>query len=586
MLSWVFLGTLLTLCAVLGVLQYRWIDEVSVAARERLRGSLQASLFRIGFDLNSEISAAWRALSPAVSEDDPQVTEKDLVMRYQVWQQSARHRHMFRRIAIARAGESGTLLRMLDLDRGTFRNTDWPADWSGIERRTEFFGGPHSGGPPRMPPDQGSDGLVFEAPLLPRPQEHSPGGPFVRGMGWLIGELNLDYVRQTMLPEVLQHYLGTNGSLDYQVEVLTRATPPAVVYESDPDVHNIAAHADASVNLLDEPFVFRFRGPGGGRGMGSDAGFVVTSGLDGGPNPGPGRGPGPNPGRWQMFVRHRSGSLEVLVAQTRRRNLAVTAGVLLLMVTAIGALLRYTRRAQALAAAQMDFVAGVSHELRTPLTVIYTAGYNLQGKMAANPAQVAKYGALIQKESGRLRELVEKVLTFRGAEAGRVIQEPEPVSVETAIDEAIESSRIRVESSGCVIEKKVASDLPPVMGDAMALSRALENLVGNAAKYGASGGGWIGIEASRIGGGEKAEVEIRVSDRGPGIPEHEQKRIFEPFFRGARAVADQIHGTGLGLSLVKEIVEAHGGTIQVKSAPMHGAEFIVRIPAAPSGAPQ
>jgi signal transduction histidine kinase len=75
-------------------------------------------------------------------------------------------------------------------------------------------------------------------------------------------------------------------------------------------------------------------------------------------------------------------------------------------------------------------------------------------------------------------------------------------------------------------------------------------------------------------------VEIRVADHGPGIPEDEQKHIFDPFFRGQRAFEDQVHGTGLGLNLVKKIVEAHGGTIRVKSEPMKGAEFIVRIPEA------
>ena len=76
-------------------------------------------------------------------------------------------------------------------------------------------------------------------------------------------------------------------------------------------------------------------------------------------------------------------------------------------------------------------------------------------------------------------------------------------------------------------------------------------------------------------------MEIRVADRGPGIPLDEQAHIFDPFFRGRRAVQDQVHGTGLGLNLVKKIVEAHGGTIHVHSEPMKGAEFVVRIPAAP-----
>ena len=101
---------------------------------------------------------------------------------------------------------------------------------------------------------------------------------------------------------------------------------------------------------------------------------------------------------------------------------------------------------------------------------------------------------------------------------------------------------------------------------------------GNAAKYGGEGG-WIGVFATSSADGM---VEIRVADRGPGIPSSEQNSIFDPFYRGKVAVADQIHGTGLGLSLVKRIVEAHGGTVAVNSEPGKGAEFVVRIPAAPA----
>jgi signal transduction histidine kinase len=276
-----------------------------------------------------------------------------------------------------------------------------------------------------------------------------------------------------------------------------------------------------------------------------------------------------------MFVRHRSGSLETVVAQARWRNLAVTAGVLLLMVASVAALVRFTRRAQKLAELQMDFVAGVSHELRTPLAVIHTAAYNLRGAVARDPSQVERYGVLIQQESGRLKETVEQVLQFAGAKAGWVIQKPEPLPVEAVIEAAIVESQ-------CVVEKKIDPGLPPILGDPVALQHALQNLIGNAAKYGTEGDNWIGVFASQTRDKEQAMVEIRVADRGPGIPEDEQKHIFEPFFRGRRAVEDQIHGAGLGLNLAKKIVEAHGGSIRVKSEPMKGTEFMVRIPAAPA----
>jgi signal transduction histidine kinase len=249
------------------------------------------------------------------------------------------------------------------------------------------------------------------------------------------------------------------------------------------------------------------------------------------------------------------------------------------MLATVAAWVRFTRRAQRLAELQMEFVAGISHELRTPLTVIHTAAYNLQGKLANHPSQVERYGKLIQQESGRLKDIVEQVLHFTSAKAGRVIQQREPVEIEEVINQTIESSRTVVEAAHCTVEKKIETGLPPVEGDARALQLALENLVGNAAKYGSNGKGWIGISASTVAGKHPPEIEIRVADRGPGIPADEQKNIFAPFFRGRRAVADQVHGTGLGLNLVKKIVEAHGGRVAVKSRESEGTEFVLRLPA-------
>jgi signal transduction histidine kinase len=166
-------------------------------------------------------------------------------------------------------------------------------------------------------------------------------------------------------------------------------------------------------------------------------------------------------------------------------------------------------------------------------------------------------------------------------QAGRVIQKPEAMSIHAVIDESLKSSGPAIEDARCVVEKSVDAALPVVLGDPTALKHALRNLLANAAKYGAEGGSWIGISATTVDGDGRQEIEIRVSDRGPGIPGEEQGRIFEPFFRGKRALQEQVHGTGLGLSLVKKIVEAHGGSIAVYSQPAKGAEFVIRIPAAP-----
>jgi signal transduction histidine kinase len=278
-------------------------------------------------------------------------------------------------------------------------------------------------------------------------------------------------------------------------------------------------------------------------------------------------------------VRHHAGSLDAVVEKARTRNLVVTTSILLLMLAALWALVRYTRRAQQLAELQMEFVAGVSHELRTPLSVMKTAGHNLQGRVSNDPSRVQRYGALIQEQSEKLGAIVEQILRFANAQADRVIGAKEPVSVESVIQDAINADRQVLEESHCVVERKIEPDLPMILADPNSLKHAVQNLVSNAAKYG-KGGNWIGITAAFHKNGGGPEVEIRIADHGPGIPSDELNQIFEPFYRGKKAIEDQVHGTGLGLSLAKRIVEAHRGTLTVESEEGKGTEFIVRIPAA------
>ncbi len=570
--SWLFISALLVLCGVLGVLQYRWIGDVTFAVRERLRGGLDTSLNRCSEDFNSEIGAAARGLMPGTTALDAQAVESAVAARFDQWRKSNRRRVLFSRVALAEPTDGALVLRSLDLQTGIFQTVVWPPDWSGLNERLMSFLTSHDQ-PGRMPPGMsaGGDRLEFEVPLFPAPlagsdprDHHGRGRRFPgREIAWIVFELNLPYVQETMLPELVQHELP-----DYQVEVVIRDEPSVVIYKSDADeAVPVSSNPDASTNLFEPPYDGRPMGPPRGGEHGRQ---------------GPLR-PSQMPGRWQMNVRHRAGSLEAVVSQARWRNLLVTGGVFVLMLATVAALVRFTRRAQWLAAQQMDFVAGVSHELRTPLTVLHTAGYNLQGKVAHNPAQVERYGVLIQHESGRLRELVEQVLRFAGTEAGRVIQEPEQLSVEQIIEDTMESSKAVVDTARLVIERGIEPDLPPILGDAMALKHALQNLLSNAAKYGTKDSNWIGIFAARASDDGRPMVEIRVADHGPGIPPDEQKHIFDPFYRGQQASQEQVHGTGLGLNLVKKIVEAHGGTIQVRSEPMKGAEFIMRIPQAVPG---
>ena len=440
----------------------------------------------------------------------------------------------------------------------------------------------------------------FKVIALPRfsrvDPDEGPGPPSRQREGeWLLTELNLDYVRTAILPQLLNIYLGNGGKLDYHVEVVQRDDPANVIFQSDAGPANkIWRDSDASVPLFDAgdralrpgdrrppPFSDRMPPPGEGPGPGMrpppQSGEATRM-----PPPGPPPPAAPPNGRWRMLVRHQAGSLEAVVARARWNNLAISLGVLFLILATAVALLRLSRRAQELAQAQINFVAGVSHELRTPITVIRTAAFNLRDNLARNPDQVERYGQLIQEQSQRLATLVDQILRFAGAQAGHVIRERAPAALPGLIDEALRSSRAGAPDTDVKVEVQLAPDLPVVLADAQALRHALQNLFDNALKYGAEGSNWIGVFVSAVPDADGPTVEIRVADRGPGIPREEQARIFDAFFRGRLAVRNQVHGAGLGLNLVKKIVEAHGGTLRVVSEPFQRTEFIIRIPAAPA----
>jgi signal transduction histidine kinase len=278
---------------------------------------------------------------------------------------------------------------------------------------------------------------------------------------------------------------------------------------------------------------------------------------------------------WRLVVQHPSGSLEQAVGSVRRRNLLVSSGILAVLGVSIGFLVVSTRRAQGLARQQMEFVAAVSHELRTPLAVIRSAADNLAEGVVRDEGQVRKYGELVRGEGRRLSEMVEQILELAGIHSGQRGFALAPVPVLPLLRDIMSASSTLVEEAGMAVDYDVPDALPPVLGDEQALRRLFQNLVSNAIKYGAPGG-WIGLTARASG----REVAVTVADRGIGIEPAEQPRIFEPFYRAPGVISAQINGAGLGLSLVQRIVEAHGGRISVRSAPGHGSEFTIHLPAA------
>jgi signal transduction histidine kinase len=186
---------------------------------------------------------------------------------------------------------------------------------------------------------------------------------------------------------------------------------------------------------------------------------------------------------------------------------------------------------------------------------------------------------MIEGEARRLGEMVERVLQYAGIESGLGYGARSPLAPADIIDSAIDSALPLLGPETVDVHRDIPEDLPPVVGDAAALRSAVQNLVANAVKYGGKDR-WVGVRAEHIRHHRRSEVHITVKDHGPGIPAHELPHIFDPFYRGTEALAQQIHGNGLGLSLVKRIVAAHGGQVTVATRAGAGSAFTIALPAA------
>ena len=260
--------------------------------------------------------------------------------------------------------------------------------------------------------------------------------------------------------------------------------------------------------------------------------------------------------RWRVLLQHQSGSLEATLGVIRFRNLAIGIGVLVLLAISVGLLVASTHSMQRAAREQLELVARMSHELRTPLATITCAGENLADAVVGTPAEARHYGELIKVEGRRLAKTIGDILLCCRLQARPdTVLNRRPTDVADVIASAIEESRAAA-PAGQRIDSVIEPGLPIVLADREALKMAVKNLVLNAVKYGH--GGPVRVSAS---GG--SDVAIAVEDDGPGIPEEERRRIFEPFFRGRHAQDHEIEGSGIGLNIVKQVVKSHGGRVRV-----------------------
>ncbi len=270
---------------------------------------------------------------------------------------------------------------------------------------------------------------------------------------------------------------------------------------------------------------------------------------------------------------------ELAVTQTGRPagrgsllvHVGLTVLVLCVLIMGVFLLTRDVSREARLTQIRADFVSSVSHELKTPLTLIRLYAETLLEDPNFSPDERRGFYQIITRESERLTQLIEKVLTFSRIERGEKHYTLREGDLAPVVARTVEAYGQYLRRRGFAVETRLAADLPPVRFDPDGVSQALVNLLDNAAKY----SGEAKHVAVRSWAADGA-VALEVADQGIGIPPEEHEKIFQRFYRAPGTGAKG--GYGLGLFLVRHIMEAHGGKVELESAPGRGSRFRLVFP--------
>jgi signal transduction histidine kinase len=617
-------AALLGLLGLLATWQYQWLGQVSDGERERLQRLVQSDTMRFAGDFNREIQNAYFNFQIGANvwrEKNWDEFNKPLAF----WREKTAYPDLIRDFYFAESGGAGGEPNLLRYNRetGAFEAAEWTEELNRLKPKLDdekAFEPVDTGTLTLLMPVHDAERRTGQFWIrTEKTPERAPATQFrmPKRYGVLIIRLDEGVIKNRILPDLVKKYFSASESADYRLAVVSGGEQKQIVFQTG-DV----ASADASAGLFDLSFdnfiffsnrellskaeneqqsaeserkesgtVFRkvqtrtskqmvlSREKRGGEGDDAAAGGNMEVEVSNAETP-PARirvmekrDGKAGSGGWTLNVQHSAGSLEQFITLARRKNLAISFGILSLLAVSVVLVFLSAQRAKRLAQRQLDFVSSVSHEFRTPLAVIYSAGENLTDGVVRSENQISQYGGLIKREGKKLRAMVEQILDFAGANSGKKKYDLREAQVGEIIGSALAECQPLIDEKGMVVETEIAENLPPVIADKNALSQAIQNLVGNAVKY-SNGEKWVKISAKNGGG----KVKITVEDKGIGIAKKDLKHVLEPFYRAKTVVDEQIHGNGLGLSLVKQIVDAHKGEIKIESEPQKGSRFTIELP--------
>ncbi len=594
---------LLGLLGLLAALQYRWLGQISDGERERLQKVAQSDTQRFAEDFDREMQNAyfnfqlnaddWRSRNWSAFDE-----------RVQFYLQKSAYPNLIKNFYFAKNDAEQNISRY-NRETKSFEAAGWTENLEKLK--------------PRLAAGRDFQPIAADIPALLLPvrenepdftkilirtkspafdaqnPENQPTFNPPKRLGVLIIELDADVIKNEIFPALVKKYFSESDSANFHLSVVDNQSQEifqtgdvsstdasAEIFSLSPDNFIFYANRDllsSSDRTRTEKQTMVFsrvetrsnesNAPSGERRveMNINRGEIPRVKIFDGQMP-------ERAGAWTLNVRHTAGSLEQFITVTRRKNLAVSFGILGLLGISVVLIFWSAQRAKLFARRQIDFVSAVSHEFRTPLAVIYSAGENLADGVAKEEKQILLYGDLIKNEGRKLSKMVERILDFASGRAGKKKYDFRETDVKELIENALCECQPLLDEKSFTVEKNIAENLPSVSADKTALSQAIQNLIVNAVKY-SSGEKLLKISAKN--GGD--QIKIKIEDRGIGIAPKDLKHIFEPFYRAKTVVDEQIHGNGLGLNLVKQTVEAHGGKVEVKSETGKGSEFTIILTA-------
>jgi two-component system phosphate regulon sensor histidine kinase PhoR len=276
---------------------------------------------------------------------------------------------------------------------------------------------------------------------------------------------------------------------------------------------------------------------------------------------------------YTLGIRMHGRTIEELARGTFNTNVAHFVILDLMILLGAWFLYRTVRREMQLTRMQSDFVSNVSHELRTPLALIRMFGETLEMGRVPTEEKKQEYYSTIVRETERLTGLINNVLSFSRIESGKKAYHLSPVDINSVVTLVLASYQSQFDHMGYTVEKEFVEPLPEISADSEAISEALLNIIDNAMKY-AGSQKWIRISTGKT----PQSVFVDVHDHGIGIAEQDQAKIFEKFYRVSTGLTHEVRGSGLGLTLVRHIMDAHHGEVTVDSRPGTGSTFRLSFP--------